>query len=147
MKFRLVIDPQKEEEVIATVHCPSDLTDRIEALVKECSATEGLPAYREDEMRILPFSDMECICVLEGKTYAIDRQGHHYRLRLRLYEVEALLPGNFIRVNKSTLANRYRLERFVTGFNGAVDAVFKCGHREYVSRRCFADIKRRLVKK
>jgi len=25
-----------------------------------------------------------------------------------------------------------------------VDAVFKCGYREYVSRRCFAQIKRRF---
>ena len=29
----------------------------------------------------------------------------------------------------------------------SVDAVFKCGYKEYVSRRCFAQIKRRFEKK
>ena len=28
-------------------------------------------------------------------------------------------------------------------FSGGVDAVFRCGYREYVSRRCFAEIRRR----
>ena len=49
----------------------------------------------------------------------------------------------FIRINKSALANEAHLERFTASFNGAVDAVFRSGYREYVSRRCFAEIKRR----
>ena len=81
--------------------------------------------------------------MVDGKTYAIDGQGQRYRLKQRLYEVEERLPPSFIRINKSTLANEDRLERFVPTFSGAVDAVFRCGFREYVSRRCFAAIKRR----
>ena len=48
-----------------------------------------------------------------------------------------------MRINKSALANEAHLERFTASFNGAVDAVFRSGYREYVSRRCFAEIKRR----
>ena len=65
---------------------------------------------------------------------------------MRLYEVENLLPGYFIRINKSTLANEARLDRFQVTYAGSVDAVFKCGYTEYVSRRCFAQIKRRFEK-
>jgi len=32
-------------------------------------------------------------------------------------------------------------------YSGAVDAVFKCGYRDYVSRRCLAQIKRRFETK
>ena len=88
---------------------------------------------------------IECITVRDGKTFAIDTKAQQYRVRLRLYEVENLLPSYFIRINKSTLANEKRLERFVATYSGGVDAVFKCGCREYVSRRCFAQIKRRYV--
>ena len=93
---------------------------------------------------MLPISDLECITVLDGKTYAIDGKNRRYRLKYRLYELEELLPSGFIRINKSALANEARLERFAVSFNGAVDAVFRCGYREYVSRRCFADIRRRF---
>lgn len=144
MKFTLIIDKEKDEEVVATVHNPSALTDEIEALVRKYSGTDRLPGYAEDDIKMLELSDIECITVLDGKTYAIDSQNRRYRLRQRLYELEEQLPGTFIRINKSTLANQKRLERFAVTYTGAVDAVFQCGYREYVSRRCFAQIKRRL---
>ena len=143
MKFTLNIDKTCEEEITATVHAPSELTERIEALVREYMGQDKLPVYTEDEMKMLPMAQIECITVLDGKTWAIDCGGKRYRLKGRLYEVEELLPSTFIRINKSALANTARLDRFAVCFTGAVDAVFKCGYREYVSRRCFADIKRR----
>lgn len=147
MKFKLIIDKTKDEEIVATVHSRSGLTDRIETLVMEHSGTNQIPAYAEDDMIMLAFTDIECITVLDGKTYAIDKRNRHYRLRYRLYELEELLPSYFIRINKSTLANENRLNRFAVTYSGAVDAVFQCGYTEYVSRRCFAQIKRRFDSK
>ena len=142
MKFRLIIDPGKEEEIVATVHSRYALIDEIEALIAR--HTDRIPGYAEDEIRMLEVSQIECITVLEGRTYAIDTENRRYRLKQRLYELEQQLPANFIRINKSTLANELRLDRFCVTFSGAVDAVFQCGYREYVSRRCFAQIKRRF---
>ena len=144
MKFRLVIDETKEEEVVVTLHRRSALANEIEALITGHAAPECIPAYLEDDMKLLPFSDIECITVLNGKTYAIDSKNTHYRLRMRLYELERILPACFIRINKSSLANLNRLDRFSTTYIGAVDAIFKCGYKEYVSRRCFTEIKRRF---
>jgi len=147
MKFKLIIDKEKDEEVVATVHSCSALTDEIEALILKHAGADRIPAYRDDDMKMLAFSDIECVTVLDGKTYAIDSKNQRYRLRQRLYELEALLPTSFIRINKSTLANEKRLDRFAVTYSGAVDAVFQCGYTEYVSRRCFAQIKRRYDEK
>ena len=147
MKFKLIIDKTKDEEIVATVHSRTELTDKIEALVMEYAGSDRIPAYTEDDLKMLVFSDIECITVLDGKTYAIDNRNRRYRLRLRLYELEELLPSSFIRINKSALANENRLDRFAVTYSGAVDAVFKCGYTEYVSRRCFAQIKRRFDSK
>ncbi len=144
MKFRLVIDKSLEEEVVVTLHSRTALADEIEALVTGHTRPDCVSAYLEDDLKILPFEDIECVTVLNGKTYAIDRQNQHYRLRMRLYELEQILPASFIRINKSALANINRLDRFSTTYIGAVDAIFKCGYKEYVSRRCFAEIKRRF---
>ena len=147
MKFKLIIDRQKDEEVVVTVHERSPITDHIERLVMQHTGTDRIAAYTEDGIKMLPFTDIECITILGGKTYAIDTSNRRYRLKLRLYELEDILPSSFIRINKSTLANETKLERFTASFSGAVDAVFKCGYTEYVSRRCFAEIKRRFDSK
>lgn len=144
MEFKLMIDPSRPEVVTAAVHARSELTDRIEALVLRYSGADRLTVYAQDEVRQLPFSQIECLTVIDGKTWAIDATGTRYRVKLRLYELEAVVPACFIRINRSTLANEKRLERFAASFSGAVDAVFRCGWREYVSRRCFAQIKRRF---
>ena len=94
-------------------------------------------------MRKLLFQEIECITILDRKVTAIDTSRNHYRIQERLRDLETILPSYFIRINKSAIANEKRLERFSVGFSGAVDAVFKSGFKEYVSRRCFAEIKRR----
>ena len=144
MKFKLVIDPKGEEEILATVHRETQFIHKLENMVLHYTGRDQIAAYTEDSQKLLSFSDIECIALISGKAYAIDQQGEHYLLRYRLYELEELLPSNFIRINKSALANKDRLERFSVSFNGAVDAVFRCGYRDYVSRRCFAEIKRRF---
>ena len=146
LKYKLVIDKQAEEEIIAVVHAPCALTQQIENLVYSFSGVDSIMGHRDDEMRKLPFRDIECITVLDRKVIAIDTAGNHYRVQDRLRELEALLPSYFIRINKSTLANEHRIVRFHTAFSGGVDAVFQCGYREYVSRRCFAEIRRRYEK-
>ena len=145
MKFRLIIDKEKDEEVVATVHHRSPLIDEIEALISR--HTDRIPGYMDDEIKMLSVAEIECITVLDGKTYAIDSENKKYRLKSRLYELEQQLPSSFIRINKSALANEKALDRFAVAYTGAVDAVFKCGYREYVSRRCFAQIKRRFDSK
>ena len=147
MKYRLIIDKQAEEEIIALVHAPSSLTEQIENLVRSYSGADGIMAYGEDEMCRLPFREIECITVLSRKVIAIDTQGRRYRVQDRLRDLEEILPSYFIRINKSTLANEHRILRFDAVFSGGVDAVFQCGYREYVSRRCFAEIRRRYGRK
>ena len=147
MKYKLIIDKDAEEEVIAIVHAPSSLTQQIENLICGYSGTDGIVGYREDELRKLAFSEIECITVLDRKVIAMDAAAKQYRIQDRLRDLEGILPSYFIRINKSTLANEHRIIRFDATFSGGVDAVFRCGYSEYVSRRCFAEIRRRYEEK
>ena len=146
MKYKLIIDKNAEEEIVAVVHSPSELTRQIEDLVRRSSGPDGIMGYRDDEMRKLAFSEIECVTVIDRKVVAVDGEGKQYRLTERLRDLEAVLPTYFIRINKSSLANEHRILRFDALFGGGVDAVFRCGYREYVSRRCFAEIRRRYEK-
>ena len=143
MKYKLIIDKDAEEEIVVRVHTPSSLTQQIENLICSYSGADYLMGHKDDEMRKLAFDEIECITVLDRKVIAIDTAGSRYRLQDRLRDLEGILPSYFIRINKSTLANEHRIARFDAVFSGGVDAVFRCGYREYVSRRCFAEIRRR----
>ena len=143
MKYKLIIDKNAEEEIVATVHAPNSLTQQIEDLVRGFSGADFIMGHRDDEMRKLSFQEIECITIMDRKVIAIDTAGNHYRIQDRLRDLEEVLPSYFIRINKSALANEHRILRFDAVFSGAVDAVFQCGYREYVSRRCFAEIRRR----
>ena len=147
MKYKLIIDKNVEEEIIAIVHTPSSLTQEIENLVCSYSGTDSIMGYRDDEMRKLEFKEIECITILDRRVIAIDTKGQKYRIQDRLRDLEEILPSYFIRINKSSLANEHRIRRFDTVFSGGVDAVFQCGYREYVSRRCFAEIRRRYERR
>ena len=143
MKYKLIIDKQAEEQITVVAHAPSELTRQIENLVCSYGGADSITGYGEDELRRLRFSEIECITVLGRKVIAIDTEGKRYQLQERLRDLEEVLPSYFIRINKSTLANEHRIARFDAAFSGGVDAVFRCGYREYVSRRCFAEIRRR----
>ena len=143
MKYKLIIDKNAEEEIIAVVHAPSFLTQQIENLVSSFYCEGSIIGYGDDEKRKLAFQEIECITILDRKVIAIDGEGNHYRIQERLRDLEKILPSYFIRINKSALANEHCILRFDAAFSGGVDAVFRCGYREYVSRRCFAEIRRR----
>ena len=147
MKYKLIIDKNADEEITVVVHTPSTLTQQIEDIVCRYSGADSIMGYRDEEMRKLEFGGIECITIIDRKVIAIDAEGIRYLLKDRLRDLEDILPSYFIRINKSTLANEHCIARFDAVFSGGVDAVFQCGYREYVSRRCFSEIRRRYERR
>lgn len=143
MKFTLNIDRNCTEEVIANVHERTSLVDEIERLVTQEGAATQIAGILEDEIKLLPVDEIECFYVQEDKTFASYKDGKRYLIRKRLYEIESLLPSDFIRINKSAIANTKRIARFKVQLSGAVDAQFESGYLEAVSRRCFVELRKR----
>ena len=144
MKYIFKLDQTAEESVTVVAHTPSALTEQIENLVLSYKGEDKISVWNEDEILQLPFVDIECITVIDRKVIAIDKNNDQYRIQKRLFELEEMLPSYFIRINKSSLANENRILRFKTVWSGGVDVIFKCGYQDYVSRRCFSEIKRRF---
>jgi len=139
-----VINKNAEEEITAVVHERTEMIDTIEHLVIHEGNLEEFYGYDKDTIKILKIQEIESIFSQDNKTYVSYTDGRQYSIKLRLYEIEPELPDYFISINKSAIANRRQIVQFDVQFSGAVDAVFKSGYRDYVSRRCFAELKRRL---
>ena len=144
MKLKIIIDKNLEEEIIVKVHSASELTEKIENIVLSYAGSDEISVQGDYEILKLKFSDIECVSVIDRKLYVFGKDGGKYRTGGTLSELEEKLPSYFVRINKSCIANGREIARFNTTFNGGVDAIFKSGNKDYVSRRCFADIKRRF---
>lgn len=97
----------------------------------------------DDEIGFLKIQEIECLVVESEKTFALYSDRKKYLIRKRLYELEGILPDIFERISKSAIANWNKIIKFNVQLSDAVDAVFKSGYTECISRRCFAELKRR----
>lgn len=141
MKFRLIIDKEREEEVLVYSHEKTKLTDEIEKLV-ENSAKE-LVGYIEREAYKISPSEICCFVAEDNNVYAITDKGR-LRVKLRLYQLEEMLDGNFIKINQSCIANIREIRKFDVSLAGALRVTLKNGYSDYVSRRNVKNVKERL---
>lgn len=144
MKFRIIFDKENEEEIVARVHERTHIVDEIEKLVIGAGKVDELVGYTEDDIILLKIANIECFYIEEGKTYVSYADKRKYRIKMHLYELETILPNHFRKINKSNIANMKHIVRFKNHLNGAVDAEFKSGFSDYISRRCFAELKRSI---
>lgn len=140
MKFRLIIDKNHDEEIVAIVKEKTSLIDYIQTLCE--GNEEELIGYLNNQITKLNINEVECIYTQDNKTYCVYSNNEIYQIKKRLYEIENILPPIFIRINKSGIANSKKIKRFITTITGSVNVEFVCGYTDYVSRRCFAEIKR-----
>ena len=112
MIFRLNLNPKCEEEIIANVHERTPLIDEIEKLVTKDNVNDQLTGYLEDEIKILKVDEVACFFVEDEKTYALYSDKKKYVIKKRLYELETILPTDFIKINKSAIANSKKISKF-----------------------------------
>ena len=141
MKLRIVIDPNRDEEIIIYAHEKSHLVCEIEELVKNHSV--DLIGYTENETVKLDLNDIYCFYIEDNKVIALT-ENEKYRLKSRLYQLEENLSDNFVKINQSCIANIKKIDRFKATVGGSLTVVFKNGYVDFVSRRNLKNVKERL---
>ncbi len=141
MKLQIVIDPNRDEEILIYAHEKTPLICEIEELVKSNSV--DLMGYTENETVKLNLSDVYCFFTEDNKVYALT-QNEKYRLKSRLYQLEEILNDNFVKINQSCIANIKKIDRFKATVGGSLTVIFKNGYVDFVSRRNLKNVKERL---
>ena len=144
MKFKLLINPHKNEIVQAQVHQKSIFTDNLEKFVLTNGNSNSIIGYDDKDHVILQLEDIVIITILDNKITAICINNKRYHLRKRIYQLNNELPNNFWRINKSSIVNKIYIDRFEETKTAGVNIVMKNGLSDYVSRRCFSKIRKEL---
>ncbi len=140
MRLRIVIDKEKEEEILIYVHKRNSLTESIERLVE---STCELVAYGEKGAVKLNENEVYCFISEKGKTYAITEK-EKLQVKMRLYQLEERLGRSFVKLNQSCIGNTQKMKRFEAEFSGSLTVTFKNGYKDYISRRQLKTVKERL---
>ncbi|MDN7145498.1 LytTR family DNA-binding domain-containing protein [Liquorilactobacillus mali] len=144
MKIRVEIDKEvKETEVVIRA---SEQTADVKKLYEEISRKiinkriklfQGTTEFYINSSNILFFETDERIVNAHTRNDL-------FETHLRLYELEKLLPQNFMRISKSAITNLDEVYTLTRSLTGNLIAFHESYKQVYVSRRYFKDVKKRL---
>ena len=146
MKIHIEIDEDlAEDELHIRCRQMTDGIRRIRRAAQEQSTEHGLTAYRGDEMFYLLPEDI-LFFETEGDAVYAHTATEAYRVKQRLYELEKLLPRDFMRVSKSAILNAARVYSLSRQLASSSTAGFKGTHKQvFVSRLYGKTLRLRLT--
>lgn len=141
MKCTIIIDEEREEEVVIYANRKRKLTEEIEELCQNDSV-ELIGYIDKSAIKIFP-NDVLAFLIENNKVYAL-LENAKLLMKQRLYEIEQILENGFVKINQSCIVNIKHIARFDASFAGALMVTLKNGYKDYVSRRQLKTVKERI---
>ncbi|BBF41793.1 response regulator of the LytR/AlgR family [Lachnospiraceae bacterium KM106-2] len=149
MRIQIEVEESlQENEVI--IRC-NQITDDVIALQKaisqQSSSMNQIVFYKGETEYFVVLDDILFFETDETGICAHTKK-ELYQVKYKLYELEELLPGHFMRVSKSTILNINRIYSITRNLTGASLVEFQDTHKQvYVSRYYYKPLKCRLNEK
>lgn len=148
MKIRIETDADIEEEIV--IKC-RQLTPEIiglqRVLSEAISCSRQLALFRGDTEYYIETKDI-LFFETEGTAVMAHTVADIYETRLRLYELEELLPAAFMRISKSSIVNTDRIYSINRNMTASSAVEFQGTHKQvYVSRGYYKALKEKLEEK
>ena len=118
------------------------MTDEVVTIASSLNSSETI-ITASDNGRIVVLKDIFMARVENEKTI-IYCQTKNYLSGKPLYEMEALLGKEFMRISKSTLINLKEISSIDPSFNGIMQLELKNGSKDYISRKYLPNSKKYL---
>jgi len=98
--------------------------------------------YGQKEDEIYPLEIDKIIHIYSENNYIFaENDNDRFRLQLRLYELEEMLPKQFVRISQSEIINIHYIHKLKQEVNGFIKIYFKNGKITHSSRRYLKRIK------
>ena len=140
-----LVNDLPEDEVLIRCGRVDETIQRIEQFIREQStACAKITFYKDNEEFYFPL-DTVLFFETEGDDIYAHMVNDAYRIKYRLYELEALLPRCFIRASKSAILNIRQIYSITINITASSLVKFKNSHKQlYVSRRYYTALRQRL---
>ena len=142
MKVHLeqVKSKEEEEAIIKAVTVTDEITGAIELLE---GGSKGIAVIKDDQVHIIKASAVYYIESVDKKTFVYTKDVC-YDCKYRLYELETMLGGYFMRCSKSLIINLKKVRNVKSQLSGRIDATLINDETVVISRGYVKEVKRRL---
>lgn len=149
MKIRIDIEEDlTESEVIIKCAGIDDTIAKIQNAITAISTSQEKFIFYKDETEYYLSLDKILFFETEGSQIFAHTKRDVYQTKYRLYELEELLPNNFLRVSKSTILNMNHIYSITRNLTASSEVQFEGTHKQvYVSRNYYKQLKLRLEEK
>lgn len=149
MKVRIEVDSDLQEECIV-IRC-RELDERILGIQKALNAQseKGSSIFlkKKDTDFYLPLEEI-IFFETENKEIRAHTRNDIFESEYKLYELEELLSGNFMRISKSTIVNLNQIYSITRNLTASSRIEFSGCHKQvYVSRHYYKALVERLEEK
>lgn len=145
MKIRIEIDKNfDDDEVIIKCRELNKNIQSIQNAIADISANNNMVFYKNQVEYFLPINS---IMFFETSDNSISAHTANdvYQIKNRLYELEEILPNNFVRVSKSTILNVNHIYSIDKNLTSSSIVKFSNTHKQvYVSRNYYKFLRQRL---
>ena len=146
MKIRIeLVNDLAEDEVLIRCGRVDDTIQKIHQYILEQSLLgTKITFYKENQEFYFPLDDV-LFFETEGEHIYAHTTNDAYRIKYRLYELEKILPKNFVRAAKSTIVNIIQVYSITRNLTASSLVQFIDSHKQvYVSRYYYQELRLRL---
>jgi DNA-binding LytR/AlgR family response regulator len=146
VKIRIeLINDLAEDEVLIRCGRVDDTIQKIHQYILEQSLQNSkIIFYKENQEFYFPLDDI-LFFETEGEHIYAHTANDAYRIKYRLYELEEILPRNFVRAAKSTIVNMMQVYSITRNLTASSLVQFINSHKQvYVSRYYYQQLRQRL---
>lgn len=139
MKIKFHIDEHLPEE--KAEFWLRKMTEKIRQITEDLTSEKDFVwCYQKGNAFSINFSDIYLIQVENEKTY-VYTETENYLYKGRLYQIQQLLPSDFVIASRSALVNYHKLDHLQILNDGNVDAILKNNLTVQISRRKIKNLK------
>jgi len=146
VKIRIELVPDlQEDEVLIRCGRVDDTVQKIQQyILEQSSLAPKITFYKQNQEFYFPLGDI-LFFETEGENVYAHTVNDAYRIKYRLYELEAVLPRYFTRAAKSTIVNIMQVYSIARNLTASSLVQFINSHKQvYVSRYYYQELRRRL---
>ncbi len=146
MKVRMEIaeDLPEDEILIRCGRVDENIRNIYRYLLEQAKSGPKIAFFKENREYYFPLDDVLFFETSGEHVYAHTAEDA-FLIRYRLYELEELLPGSFVRAAKSTIVNIRRIYSITKDLTSSSLIQFTGSHKQvYASRYYYKELRRRL---
>ncbi|MFW5841856.1 MAG: LytTR family DNA-binding domain-containing protein [Bacillota bacterium] len=141
--MKIIVKHEPIDDIEITIQCKED-DPKLDSIINSLKLIDlTLTGKIEDRQFKIDARRIYYFESVDDKVFCYT-QSDVYETKYRLYELENILPKNFIRVSRTTVLNLRKIQSFKSILSGRIECLLKNKEKVFISRNYVKRLKQNL---